>query len=151
MMPRRRGLSRRSSGIRPGVSRKSRAAGVVFFGLNFFDSQSRRASGALATPVWACCALPGSGRAPVGHWETVLLADAANPPRPTFIATPLHAGGHRSPATVPDDRGLGYDRRRRGGEAAFRFALPCPRFARGYPSAAVSSGRSSPARKTEPV
>src|SRR5882724_9566907 len=84
-MARRRGLSRRSSANRPGVSRKSMAAGVVFFGLNFLESQSRRGSGILALPVWPTWILAGSGFAPVSHWKTLLFPEPEKPTRPTFM------------------------------------------------------------------
>ncbi len=51
------------------------AAAVVFLGLNFFDSQSRRGSAILALPVCPTWIFAGSGLAPVSHWKMVLFPE----------------------------------------------------------------------------
>src|SRR5262249_30772905 len=80
------GLSRRSVGIRPGVSRNSMVAWVVFFGLKWAESQSRRSSGTLAIAIWPRWLAAGSGLIPVSQWKTVLLPVPAKPAMPTFMA-----------------------------------------------------------------
>src|SRR5262249_49341508 len=85
-MPSRRGLSRRSVGINPGVSTNTNSAGLVLLGLKYADSQSRRSSGILASPTCPPrCTAAGSGFLPVSHWNTVVLPLPAKPTRPTFI------------------------------------------------------------------
>src|SRR5262245_48358899 len=97
-MPSRRGLSLRSSSMRPGVSRKAMAAYLVpFLGLKWAPSLSRRSSGTSAMAIWPCCTLAGSGAVSVSHWNTVLLPDAANPTSPTFISLPRHESEFRQP------------------------------------------------------
>src|SRR5262249_54788959 len=91
---------------RPGVSRKSIAAGVVLRGRNFAESQSRRASGTLALPAWPICALAGSGLAPVSHWKTVLLPDPANPTMPTFMACSPWPVARATPVMYSARRGV---------------------------------------------
>src|SRR5262249_57652630 len=79
------GWPRRSVVNNPGVSRNSIVAGVVFFGLNSWDSQSSRSSGSLAMPTCPRCPAAGSGLTPVSQWNTVLLPEPEKPAMPTFM------------------------------------------------------------------
>src|SRR2546423_464085 len=97
-MPSRRGLSRRSVGIRPGVSRNSMVAGVVFLGRNWDDSQSRRSSGIRAMPTWPRRLAAGSGLTPVNQRKTVLLPDPAKPAMPTFMVQVDSRGASMKPS-----------------------------------------------------
>src|SRR5947209_8701322 len=100
MMPSRRGLSRRSVASRPGVSRNSSCAGVVFFGLKCVDSQSRRGSAIAGLPTWPCWLRDASGATPVSQWKTVLLPDPEKPAMPTRMGVGLCAKVHLSLATL---------------------------------------------------
>ena len=60
-------------------------AKVVFLGLNWAESQSRRSSGILDMPTWPRWAAAGSGLTAVNQWKTVLFPEPAKPAMPTFM------------------------------------------------------------------